>query len=105
MNEFVEKLSERLKSEVNYNDGAEIGSRQAIEIVKDLVSEHNNGWIPCSERLPEDRQNVLIIDSNGKIRLIAFNKWLYENPQYSHNIIPIEWQPLPELPAPYKKEE
>ena len=26
---------------------------KAIQIAKDLASEHNNGWISCSERLPE----------------------------------------------------
>lgn len=31
--------------------------KNAIEIVKDLASEHNNGWIPCSERLPESEKN------------------------------------------------
>lgn len=30
------------------------------EIVKDLTSEHNNGWIPCSERLPEISNSYLV---------------------------------------------
>lgn len=42
MNEFIKKLIERLESEVNYNDGAEIGSKQAIEIVNQLAEEYNN---------------------------------------------------------------
>lgn len=27
--------------------------KESIEIVKQVVVEYNNGWIPCSERLPE----------------------------------------------------
>ena len=34
MQEVFEKIIERLKSEVNYNDGAEIGLKQTTEIVK-----------------------------------------------------------------------
>ena len=30
-----------------------IERKDAISIVKEVVAEHNNGWIPCSERLPE----------------------------------------------------
>lgn len=58
-------------------------------------------WIPCSERLPEDKQEVQITDSQGRVRQIIFNKWLFANSQYSHGIKMIAWQPLPE---PYKKE-
>lgn len=60
----------------------------------------NDKWIPCCERLPKDGEEVLITDSNEKVQKIMFNMWLYENPQYAHNIIPIAWQ---ELPKPYKK--
>lgn len=30
------------------------GLNEAIEIVKQEAEEYNNGWIPCSERLPEE---------------------------------------------------
>lgn len=67
-----------------------------------MAEEYNGGWISVEERLPEDRQNVLITDSNGKVRQIVFNQFLFENPQYSHNIVPIAWQPLPD---PHKESE
>lgn len=67
-------LIERLKSEVNYNDGAEIGSKQAIDIVKDLTSEHNNGWIPCSERLPKDHcESVLATTKDGLYYIASYD--------------------------------
>ena len=30
------------------------GLKEAIEIVKQAAEEYNNGWIPCSEAMPED---------------------------------------------------
>ena len=30
-----------------------ISIKDAIEIVQEVAKEHNNGWIPCSERLPK----------------------------------------------------
>ena len=29
---------------------------KAIEIVKQAAEEYNNGWIPCSERFPEEHK-------------------------------------------------
>lgn len=37
----------------------------AIEIVNQLAEEYNNGWIPCSEKLPEDGQKVLVYREDG----------------------------------------
>lgn len=57
-----------------------------------------NKWIPVEDRLPEDGKDVLITDTNKIVRKIKFNMWLYEHQQYSHNIIPVAWMPIP---APY----
>ena len=35
-------------------------TNEAIEIVKQEAERYNNGWIPCSEKLPELRQDVLV---------------------------------------------
>ena len=32
----------------------------AIEIVKQEAEKYNNGWMPCSEKLPELRKDVLV---------------------------------------------
>lgn len=73
MKKFVEKLIGRLEerknlwalrgSEFSFAGGTTItderafgtscGLYEAIEIVKQLAEEYNDGWIPCSERLPD----------------------------------------------------
>ena len=60
MQEVFSKIIERFKSEVNYNDGAETGLKQSIEIVKQEAEKYDNGWISCSERFPEESLNDVI---------------------------------------------
>ena len=81
MKEFVEKLIERLEEKAKSSEkdmldcnlqyhktvfGVQMNTyEKAIEIVKQLAEEYNppksrrfrNGWIPCSERLPEDKHD------------------------------------------------
>lgn len=80
---------------------------KAIKIVKQEAAEYNNGWIPCSERLPEDKQTCLVtariyftpdhvdeIDNYIGVGIDTYSKqfgWLGTEP--------IAWQPLP---APYQ---
>ena len=40
--------------------GERIAFGDAIEIVKKEAEEYNNGWIPCSERLPEESLQSVI---------------------------------------------
>ena len=67
---MIDKILERLEEEreiaekelekcifngLPYHDSTEgkiIGIKEAIEIVKQEAEQYNNGWIPCSERLP-----------------------------------------------------
>lgn len=74
MKEFVEKLIERLEKSVSFTETAKmesrvgkkqtagfvLGVRSAVRAVKDIGAEHNNGWIPCSERLPENNRDVYV---------------------------------------------
>lgn len=79
---------------------------ECFEIVKDLAEEHNNGWIPCSERLPEVFHNVLICTKEGGRSIghrcpnQAFGRYYDLHSSPIDNVI--AWQPLP---APYKKGE
>jgi predicted DNA-binding protein len=75
--------------------------------------EYNGGWIPCSERLPEDREEKLVYLSSGRTTIAKYNEhrlpfsdcpigWGYDS---SNGYIDFEsetviaWQPLP---APYE---
>lgn len=93
----------------------------AIEI-SDIIRSHmdeaeNGGWIPVSERLPEEGEKCVITDKcgyvhDGIIYDYAYNKYNKdENPsfhrwddEYWQCFRPdvIAWQPLPE---PYRPEE
>lgn len=72
MQEVFENIIEKLESEAKrwedsgteYKDKCEIavgrGLRNAIEIVKQEAKQYNNGWIPVSEKLPEESLNSVI---------------------------------------------
>lgn len=140
----VEKVVEELRNEKEFwNDATynkEIGKQKArsyayaIEIVQSngflkTTLKNNNGWIPCSERLPEEGVPVNITYKNSNppsyyIKNIPFtataisykNKWYWyscicldilneygknEADAVNKDIDIIAWQPLPE---PYSEE-
>lgn len=106
MNEFIEKLIGRLeerKSEVNglsdivWNNAV----KMCIDEVNQLVEEYKGGWIPCSERLPEENQRVIGCFAHGTVTELGFYDGLFHGIyDYTTKVI-IAWQPLPE---PYKGE-
>ena len=97
---------------------------KAIEIVKQEAAEYNNGWIPCSVSMPEERDsmfaklkgtrkwndsmfekiseevNVTISDENGdKVTTHAYTidgKWKCDLLRFQKRYSVISWQPLPE---------
>lgn len=72
---------------------------KCLEIVSEVEAEYGNGWILCSERLPEKYGRYLVC--NDGVAWIAdfFNStWFGKRCRYSDVIA---WMPLPE---PYKPE-
>lgn len=87
--------------------GYDLPIQEAFDMAIEALKETQ--WIPCSERLPKDKQVVLITNGKRNVRCGQFrgtgfsnsdcNKWIWKN-----NIIEtvIAWMPLP---SPYKGEE
>lgn len=62
----------------------------------------DQGWIPCSERLPENAMNVIAQFSDGTVTELRYaGNGIFEGIyEYSTKVI-IAWMPLPE---PYKED-
>ena len=80
---------------------------QVVDVgdIKELpsVTPKKDGWIPCSERLPENDEDVLATNGIG-INICWIDtddhKWRLRNDDYIMDSV-IAWMPLPE---PYKEE-
>ena len=80
---------------------------KAIEIVKQEAEKYNNGWIPCSEKLPDVRQDVLVtVKYTGFMGMHGY--WIKTGHMEAENDWwgdcaggeAIAWQPLPK---PFQK--
>ena len=91
MKEVFEKIIEKLDELIDCNpiDGYEKGRNcavsEAIEIVKQAAADYNDGWIPCSERLPEEHKlyditfkNSAGIHSDSAIYNPYLKRWLWD---------------------------
>ena len=116
MQEVFSKIIERLEELQNYacfptewvnEEQSKIHSYYAnklTEILK-LTEQYNNGWIPCSERLPEE-YTVLCCDKYGEMIIghpyfdeVSDTNYSAESDnEMMYNCV--AWQLLPE---PYKK--
>ena len=112
MQEVFEKIIEKLKEIPNeyrheeYNEAIS----DVIDFIERFQTSYNNGWIPCSERLPKNNTPVLcwvksttiasgetyIIGScdNGFWFLKTYEIGTHSFPVKDYKVI--EWQPLPE---------
>lgn len=100
----LEQYKTEMENKSQYKHGLP-GS--ALDIVNTLLNdleqdEKENGWIPCSERLPENETNVIASFSSGtvtELRHVA-NGIFHGIYEYSTKVI-VAWRPLPE---PYKED-
>lgn len=117
MNKAFEKILERLEELQNYacfptewvnEEQSKIHSYYAnklTEILK-LTEQYNNGWIPCSERLPEENYAVLVWCPERKNIYCAYLEegqwWIFGAYFEKVKLEVIAWMPLPE---PFKKRD
>ena len=119
MNKAFEKILERLILESssckvyklikpNIEDVSEFNAyKKCIEIVKEVAEEYKGGWIPCSERLPEENQEVILQDFYGNITIEKMKtndgaKGFSDGNWWSSANNYVAWQPLPE---PHKERD
>lgn len=125
MKGFVEKLKKRLEEQKGNEEAYYMQEDKrlvrhwnncidnTIEIINELVEEYNNGWIPCSERLPEtiyDMLQCVIVTNENDWQGMAYyhpqKGWTFAECHNSDKKIDwteiIAWQPLP---APYRSEK
>lgn len=108
MQEVFENIIEKLDELIDCNpiDGYEKGKNcavsEAIEIVEQEAEQYNNGWIPCSERLPETSGFYLVSTVTGVVGSVSY--YIEQESRVMHTSLgtAIAWQPLPE---PYRTKE
>lgn len=121
---MIEKILERLEEKAVVNPiGGKIVKYVCISDIIDVVREveKDGGWIPCSERLPQEDEPetalceiVNITLKNGAVTVGWCNRYIekwYVVDEHCDYPIPykyedvIAWMPLPPRYAPYQKGE
>ena len=113
MKEFVDKLIKQLEERIEENvgweddeffDGKSNAFEWTISVINKLVEKYNNGWIPCSERLPDESGEYLTYVDYADETFIAIDEIDCDGIIKEWNCTPnyhvVAWQPLPK---PYKK--
>ena len=98
MNKAFEKIIDELKQEsIIVDDDA---GHRAVEIIEQIAEEYKDGWIPCSERLPEPIRPVLVTLRNWMndkyfVRVGRFytDHWKTDEGIVENSVV-IAWQPL-----------
>ena len=105
MNEAFEKIIDELKQEsIIVDDDA---GHRAVEIIEQIAAEYNNGWIACSERLPEESGTYIVNAIENSIIHVTFAKWMPRMKKWNltgcRSYWKVNaWQPLPE---PFKERD
>lgn len=85
MNKAFEKIVNRFKQLQGCDPLANMFISDVIKVIKSIEKEYNNGWIPCSERLPEEHKlyditfkNSAGIHSDSAIYNPYLKRWLWD---------------------------
>lgn len=77
------------------------GDTDYYEDMGEMEEKYNNGWIPCSERLPDESGTYIVNAIENSIVHVTFAKWMARMKRWnlsgSRSYWKITaWQPLPE---------
>lgn len=110
MKEFVERLIDSIEKRkeiilshdiIDAEDEAMVFAyNETINIIKFFAEKYKDGWIPCSERLPEENTEVIVTVREIEDSRYTQTSWMQEG-QWVVKKTPlmpevIAWQPLPE---------
>ena len=120
MNKAFEKILERLEElqnnllsqtegDVSVRVGIINGVMYSKKIVQEVAEEYKGGWIPCSERLPEDDSICIVTVEYPNNEIVVDYGWFDRNgvcwfvgmQEFRTSNI-LAWQPLPE---PFKERD
>ena len=114
MNKAFEKILKRLEeSYINCFNEGDYKFNNAIdkakEIVQEVAEEYKDGWIPCSERLPEDDSICIVIVEYPNNETVVDYGWFdrksvcwFVGMQEFRTSNILAWQPLPK---PFKERD
>ncbi len=99
LNELKDKCWDRAKKENNINFARkQLDISQVIGIIN--IQPKIGGWIPCSEKLPEEKGWYLVYAKNQRPFVAYFKGKTFPLNNHYHEIV--AWMPLPE---PYEEKE
>lgn len=92
----LDKIKQRCALQVQQGQGSLSLTVNTILMLIEDVEQATNGWIPCSERLPEKEDaneygNIMVCWDNKEISAVKY--WMCGSLKVTH------WMPLPEPPA------
>ncbi|HED4469397.1 DUF551 domain-containing protein [Pasteurella multocida] len=86
------------EKQLSEEEKEEYGSDLALEKPELVEFPQDNGWISVKDRLPEEREDILIYTNKGEIKL-AYRYDSFFMSLLSHHISTITyWRPLPQPP-------
>ena len=94
---------------IEHTTGYKAGQVDMTERIKEIIRKHmNDGWIPCSERMPtkeeceKDNNEFLVQTDTGERFSCEYDPLAngFDNPLWCCNVPVVAWRPLPDQYRP-----